>query len=446
MRAEVLFDKKSWKEIRELIRNTNLEFFNIVENISPNETCPLYIINFPYGALIGDHVSQFLPLSNGDYLRLNDPCIPIELSKDLGYGKDNSPIGMILNKKIELYIDLPEKKMTLPFTVQSPGDFFSYNHILDISQNINYAPNDILYAISGGRSCFLLPSINCQNKFSRLCRALEIKIKRPISLYEHCNLFKQILSSSKLNQMWNSTIMYFSEAWVNNIRCNPKWYGLRQYFHEVYARRSLFPINATHYNTAYSLLLERKNFKPNPYIFDTFKHIIQIMCGHSPGLAPLIDEELLPLNSLQEVFRECYGLNEIFPTIIGPSYFTPFAVNAEPVYYSLQIPTTSSFSPKSKKASVMVELKELYELCSTLLAELRCDEGFCKSTIIQYVAKNIAVSYHHNSEDTDRLISLTDNIVNLDLRFGQNNKQFAAENGKFFRGCVKIYKKEEPIF
>ncbi len=442
MSTEVSFTKISWDGIKEQIRRINIEFFDIVESIKPDDSCPLYVVSFPYGDLIGDQISQFLPLGNGDYLRLNDPSVPQHILRDLGYGRDNSPIAMILNKKIELYIDLPEKSMVLPFALKSPGDFFSYNHVLDLDQSINYAPNGILNAMSGGRSCFLLPSINCQTKFARLNRALEIKAKRPMSIYDHNNLFKQILKSPLVHHAWCSTIMYFSEAWVTHIKNNPKWYNLREYFHRIYARRALFPINATYYNTAYSHLLEKKNFKPNPYIFDTFKHIIQIMCGHSPGLAPLINEELLPLYQIQTSFREYYGLNEIFPTIMGPSYFTPLAIKADPVYYSLQIPTTNSFSPKSKKTSVMIELKELYDLCETLLAELRCDNGFCENTIIQYVAKNIAISYHHNTEDTEKLIALTDDLVKSDSRFSQNNVQLAAENGKFFRGCIKIYKRD----
>ena len=441
MDAELLIKKKIWNDVKESIKEINLEFFNIVEDINPDEDCPLYVINFPYGRLIGDHKSQFLPLENGEYLRLNDPKIPNNLLRDLGYGKNNSPIGLLVNKKIELYIDLPEKKMILPFMVLSPGDFFSYNHILDIGQSINYAPNAILYGMSGGRSCFLLPSINCQNKFSRLCRALEIKAKRPMSFYEHNHLFKQLLSKAQNNNPWASTLIYFSEAWVKNIKTNPKWYTLKQYFHRLYARRALFPMNVTHYNTSYSLLLEKKNFKPNPYIFDTFKHIVQIMCGHSPGLSPLIDEDLLPLKELQNIFSEHYGLNEVHPTIIGPNHFDPFATNPDPIYYSLQIPTTSTFSPKSKKSSVMVELKELFDLCETLLAELQCDTGFCSGTIINHIAKYLSISYHHNSQDIDNIILPTDILVDSDSRFGKNTMQLAAENGKFFRGCVKIYKR-----
>jgi hypothetical protein len=440
MISDLRIQRVSWDEVKDAIQNINSEFFNIVQNIKLNRECSLYLVEFPYGNLIGDHISQFLPVKSGEYIRLTDEGIPQFIKKDLGYGINNSPIGMVVKKKIELFIDLPEKKMVLPHMVLSPGEFFSYNHILDIEKSINYAPNGILYAMSGARSCFLLPSINCENKFSRLCRGLGLKIKRPINIYEQNNLFKQVLESNQINNAWASSIIYFSEEWVKNINENPEWYSLKQYFHSMNTRRTLFPLNVTHYNTAFSLLLEKMNFNPNPYVFDTFKHIVQIMCGQIPGLSPLVDEEFLPLNDLHHIFQEYYGFNEIFPTIMGPSLFDPFAKSPHPIYYSLQIPTTSSFSPKSKKTSVMVELKELFDLCETLLTELKCDKGFCANTIIQYIAKYLSISFHHNSQDIDNIILPVDSIIESDARFANKNKQLASENGKFFRGCVKIYK------
>lgn len=441
MNSDLAIQKVVWDDIKNLIQEINLEFFEIVDTINPNGSCPLYVVSFPYASLIGDHISQFVPLNNGGNIRLTDPNIPNYIKNDLGYGINNSPIGMVINKKIELFIDLPEKKMALPFMVLSPGDFFSYNHILDIGNHINYAPNGILYAMSGGRSCFLLPSINCDNKFSRMTRCLGIKAKRPFSIYEQNHLFNQLLKGNQINNKWSSSIIYFSEPWVKQIKTNPKWYELRQYFHRIYTRRALFPLNLPHYNTAFSLLLEKKNFNPNPYVFDTFKHIIQIMCGQTPGLTPLVDEELLPLNDLQYIFQEFYGLKETSPTIMGPSLFNPFSTNPDSIYYSLQIPTISSFSPKSKKTSVMVELKELFDLCGTLFEELRSDDGFCANTIIQYIAKFLSISFHHNSQDIDNLILPTDILVESDYRFGNN--AIAAENGKFFRGCVKIFKQND---
>jgi len=429
-----------WDDIKVSVSQFNPEFFEIVETIQPRHDCPLYEVKFPYGNLIGDHISQFLPLKNGKYIRLNDPNVPGFVLADLGYGKNNSPVGMVFDKKMEIYVDLPEKKMVFPFLVNSPGDFFSLNHVLDIGQDINYAPNGLLYCMSGARSCFLLPSINCHNKFSKLCRNLQIQARKPTSVYDHSYLFQQILASPITKSSWVSTIIYFSESWINNIKKNPKWYNLKQFFYKTYAARGLFPINATHYNTSYSLLLEKKNVKPNPYIFDTFKHIIQIMCGYSPGLTPLADEELLPLNAIQNAFREHYDLSSIHPTIIGPSHFNPFLDKPDPIYYSLQIPTTNSFSPKSKKASTMVELKELYDLSKMLLKELSSEMGFCANTVIQYVAKNISPSFHHNSKDIDSIILSTNNIIQSDNRFEQLDSQAFAENGKFFRGCVKIAK------
>ena len=242
------------------------------------------------------------------FTRLNDTTLPSEIEIHLGYGKTTSPLGMVLDKQFEWFVDLPKKNITLPILIQKPGDFFSYGKLLDINSKFNYSPMGVLTAISGARSVFSIPSIGCQTKLSKLCRELGIKAKQPNHMYDHFKLFKTIFSSNILENSWTSSIIYFSENWIHNIKTNPEWLHVQQYFYGVFAQNAVYLKNTPYYQTTYSILLEHTNQKPNPYLFDTFRHIIDMMTGEIPGFSPQLSNELIPLDILHEVFIKYYGL------------------------------------------------------------------------------------------------------------------------------------------
>lgn len=434
--------KVYWDEIKNDVKKANFEFYEIVEAIHPGSDCPLYLLQFPYGELIGDHISQFLPLTKGGYIRLNDPQIPNELLKHLGYGKNDSPLGMILDKNFEIYVDLKNKKTTLPFRVQKPGDFLNYVRTLNINHELNYAPNGVLSMVSGARTTFVLPSIGCSNKFSKMCRTLKMREPKPTISYEHHSLFRAVLNQAA--SPWRASLIYFSETWIDNIKKNVDWYPLQKFFFKLLTKKSQYYVNLHHYNTAYSLILEKTNLKPNPYLFDTFKHLIDIMVGETPGFAPTTHENNLPLELLQQILIDAYGLKHVVPTIISPDVFNINYRGSLPIYYSLQIPTIRSYSPKSKNSSVMVDMRELQFLFSRISNELIKDNDYCSNTIIQFAFQNLSFSFFHNSNDIDGTVGQARNIIVGDQRYlyiagsEPNAKIPSAEDAKFFRGCVKI--------
>jgi hypothetical protein len=138
------------------------------------------------------------------------------------------------------------------------------------------------------------------------------------------------------------------------------------------------------------------------------------------------------------------GLKGTVPTIMAPSYFDIQADKADPIYYSLQFPTTRTFSPNSKKSSTMAAMRELKSMCEELLGELIKDNYFCSNTIIQHIAKSMSVSFFHNTEDMDGLIDCVTKLIDSDDRFLYSTQQMQglipAGDSKFFRGCIKIEK------
>ena len=83
-------EKLYWTDIRNTVKKTNSDFYHLVNALNPGHDFPLYLIRFPYGELIGDKSSQFLPIADKKFLRLNDPDLPTEWQQHLGYGKKSS--------------------------------------------------------------------------------------------------------------------------------------------------------------------------------------------------------------------------------------------------------------------------------------------------------------------------------------------------------------------
>ncbi|WP_058525061.1 hypothetical protein [Legionella birminghamensis] len=445
--SNLALERLVWPDIKQKIKLINKEFYDLIDEINPCSEYPIYRLDFPYGVLLGDELSQFIFTKNNSLLRLNSTQLPEPLKSELGYGLNSSPVAMVLDKYLEWYVDLPQKKITLPIRVQKPGEFFSYTKLLDVDSPHNYSPMGVLSLMSGARSIFMLPSIGCQHKLTKLGRELNAKLKTPQFLYDQFDLFNKILNKSSTK--WKSSIIYFSEKWMTSIKYDPKWYKVQRYFYKIFAASALYQKNLPHYQTAYSLLIERTNQKPNPYLFDTFKHLMDIMAGEMPGFKPLTDSDLLPIEVLQEVFLQVYNLKNIAPTIVGPDYFNLKDSTSSPIYYSLQFPTTRTFSPASKQSSTMSALKDLQDISQELIMELAKDNHFCSNTIIQDIAKTINISFFHNSNDIDGEINNIDYLVKFDSRFSFSSalqtNLFPSKDSKFFRGCIRFSHRTEVI-
>jgi len=79
----------------------------------------------------------------GVFYRLSDPNAPKDIIKHLGYGKNDSPLGMVLDKNFEIYIDLKEEGITSPSIIYSPGDIFSFMRNLSRKINREYSSNSV---------------------------------------------------------------------------------------------------------------------------------------------------------------------------------------------------------------------------------------------------------------------------------------------------------------
>lgn len=437
--------KTCWDDVRDRVKKVSPDFAKIVDNLSPDKSFPLYLAYYPYGDLKGDTISPFMPKIDGGSYRLSDPDAPKDVTNHLGYGSTSSPLGMLLEKKIEYFIELKDLKTTIPWQIISPGAIFPLGRMLKNTSQRIYSPNGILTAVAGARSVFTLPKIGCMTNHLTLQRDYNIQTPPPKSLHEHWDIFKDIVRHEQINCDWRACILYFSKNWVDKINNSTAWYPLKELMLEFAWRSCEYQRNSIYYNIAYSLIQNKRNLKPNPYLADTACHLFAIAAGAVPGYAPLLDNDSLPLDILQKAFVESYGLKKYIPTIMGPAQFFLEDEASQPIYYSLQRPSTLTFSPKSRSlASTSFEMRELKHIVNVFANELSKESNLLSDTIISEVAKKIEFKYYHNKDDKHHAILNSSEIAHYDNRFSSKFAKSAAPesvyaaDAPFVRGCVSI--------
>jgi len=436
--------KTTWDKVRHRVAKVEPIFAQLVDEIGPDKSFPVFLAYFPYGEIEGDTISPILPRINGGSYRLSDPDVPKEVYKHLGYGATSAPFGMVLDKNFELFIDLKDEKRTIPWLIYSPGDFFPFSRILIKNNSRIYAPNGILTSVSGLRSIFMLPNIGCTKNHSNLQDEFKLKKSAPKSLYDHWDVFKELVNKS--NYEWRACMLYFSSKWTDKLQNDKNWIALKLYLHELSWKKYEYQQNRIYYDFVFSIIQKKRGLKPNPYLTDTAKHLFEISIGAAPAYAPQCDDGSLPIELLQKIYVECYGLKKYLPTIMAPVHFN-FENAVDSVYYSLQNPSTFVFSPKSRKTlNALVELREMEHIMKRFIEELSKPNSICCDTIMGSIAKKMEFKYFHNERDSQGVITPTNILSSFDNRFdAMHYKHKAIEasfaiDAPFLRGCISIKK------
>jgi hypothetical protein len=432
-----------WQDVREKVAKVQPVFAQIVDELGVDKKFPLYLAYYPYGALKGDTLSTFIPKVDGGYYRLTDPNAPKDIIKNLGYGMSSAPLAMLLEKNMELFIDLKDEGVTIPAVIYKPGDMFPFARILSRNSERVYAPNGVLTLTSGIRSTFMLPNIGCSTHHLNLQRDFNIKNHAPKTLYEHWDVFKELVNSQVIGSTWRSCLMYFSRQWLAKLDADPAWHKMKLFLHELAWTHYEYERNHLYYDVAFSVMQKKRNLKPNPYLVDTARHLFAVALGAAPGYAPATDDRALPLDVIKRVYVDSYGLKKYYVSLMHPLHYS-FESDKYPVYYSLQHPSTRVFSPKSRKiSSTLAELRELDHITRIFTSELSNPENMCSDTIIGSVSHDIEFNYFHNKVDRHGIVKHSSKIADMDDRFSLNdlesNLAVFSSDAPFVRGCVCIY-------
>lgn len=440
--------KVTWQDIRHEVARIEPILAKIIDDISPDASFSLYKAYYPYGSTIADPARMYLPSKDGVY-PLDQGDFSDDVISDLGYGRTSWAMGVVLEKNIEAFIDFEDSNSTIPWMIYKPGTIFPYAKLLSEQNSRNYAPNNILTIVSGARSAFMLPNIGCNTHHNNLQKNHRVQSPPPKTLYEHWHVFKEIINSHTIEAEWSSCLLYFSEKWVRHMREDPAWVSLKMYLHQLAWSHFEYRRNYIYYEIAFSRIQKKRNLKPNPYLMDTASHLFKTALGDAPGFVPASDNDSLPLDVIQSVYTDSYGIKKHLPTVMHPGYFTFDQQNKLPVYYSLQNPSTFVFSPKSRKASsTLFEMHELEHIMKVFMCELSDEKSICNGTVFGELIKNISFKYFHNEHDFHGVVSHSSEIEATDQRYSHVSSRskvdgaMFASDAKFLRGCIGIYTKQ----
>ena len=439
-------DKVFWNDISAAIKRVNKDFWEKVEKLQPDETYPLYLVSFPYGSLIGDDKSQFIPTRDNSYYRLNSPDAPQDIKEHLGYGSDSSPLGLVIDKTIEFFVDAPDRKVTIPKKIVYPGEFINFSRILNFTKREKakpVIPNGLLKAMAGARTTFSLPYLTCNASFIKLERDIGELSKIPECQYDHFQLFSDIANSERYNEDWELKFVYFSEKWIQSIMHDSKWTEVKSLIYQTAWDDTSYQRSQYFFDVSFSIMKEQENAKQNPYVYDTARHIFDIAIGAFPGLAPSISSDLVPINSIQSALINSYGLKKYIPTIITPSYFS---LDAKlPVYYSMHYPTLRLFTPMSatNKKSVLSEFQNLSRAIHKFTKRIKDENSIWNGTILKDAAEQLQFDFVHTSSREGVSITYPQHVTEKDPRFLFVHAENAIArtpslDGNFFRGCVSL--------
>ncbi len=428
--------KVFWPDIRSSMEHVNPIFFSLIDKLSPDDKFPMYLVDYEYGDLVGDDDGIFLPTKTGQYVRLDSEYTPRPILSDLGYGLKNSPLGMFFDKSFEWFLNTSDEQInkTFPLYLDPPGTIFSIGHIINYGYKATHLPNGILFVTAGSRSNFMIPKIGCGVMHSRIQKNYNITKPAPRSYHDHADIFKDIVKNRCYNKEWRGSVLYFSESWIENISKDSAWKDVRDYFYKISNHRSEFAINGDYYNHVYRVANKRNNLKSNLLIYETARHLFEILLGAKLGFAPAVDNEALPLSFIREVYSECYKL-EYLPIVAIPAYYKLAA--PEPVYYSLQYPSLCSYSPKARNASTTLsDLIALIDVIYKYQKDFSLPIRECKNTILEEVSKTVKFEFYHSATEGDTFIKSPEIIPVKDERF-RGELKFPG-NAAFFKGCISI--------
>lgn len=434
--------KVFWKDVRNEVAQVNPSLSSIIDDIDPSNDYALYKASYPYGSVIIENGIFHIPLSDGSIAPLHDQLISNQIKTDLGYANGGLPVGIVLNKSYELFINT--KNCTLPILVAQPGSIIALWKELEPASHFH--PTRIFNINAGARCIFMLPNISDLALHKNLKRDFNVRQQPPKNLLDQWEIFKTIAHHPASKCNWSTELLFFSGKWFEKIKNDKAWQPLYLMLLQNVWNSCAYERNQMFYDFTISCAQANRNLKPNPYITDTLRHLLMIGLGTGVGFSIATNDILGPVELFQKVYLESYGLRRYVPAVMHPMHFSLYKAN-NPVYYSLSLPTTLAFSPKSRKiSSTLHDLSELKHILTVFFDEVRCNRLKIEDTVIGKLATHINFDFFHNKHDMHGEIQSTREMIKGDFALlynltRYNNREF-AESGAFIRGCIRISHKE----
>jgi hypothetical protein len=431
--------KVYWKDVRNDVARVQPELATIIDNLDPGNDYPLYLAKYCYGDKIIDNGKFFMPTESGLLVPKDGSNVNRELQADLSYSKTHVPLGILLKNSCET--QLVSSQRTIPHVLFHEGSFLAlWKWLTDFN---NFHPAHIFNVTSGADTTFLLPDIKNSDSFRKLRQAFGYSIKTPKNLLDHSEIFRVINKHSKTDDPWHTSILFFTDNWINKINStDKKWIYLRCFLYKFAHDKSDYWRNNIFLNHAFSGLKENKKLKLNPYLENIVKHIIMLSTGNVAGFGTVINDSAGPFSLIQKSILEIYQLKNYVPTIMQPMHLE---INdpSSCIYYSLNLPTSIEYSIKNRESVTNLEiLKELKLLVYAFREEVMAGKLRFNNTLLYNILEQVDFDFFHTKEDPLGEIMLTEEMPKKDSTLLKcmvkcNSRQF-AHTSAFVRGCIRI--------
>lgn len=260
-------------------------------------------------------------------------------------------------------------------------------------------------------------------------------MKKPDNLLDQRDVFEKI-SKRQYRDKWYVDVLFFTKEWFtqeNEKALEPfKLFLYRQgWGSTTFLRDSLS------FKFEVSSILAEQELKPNPYIIDTIDHLYAIGYGYHPGFSAA-DNDAAPLDFFNEVLLEIYGVENV-PIFFGAQYFD--IAKDLPTYYSLYLPTLIDFSPRSRKASKVVDIVELHDVIRQISSYEGVSSG--KYEAVEYWSRMAKLNFYHTHQlDKYQMLQPTSEMPNHDSKLKNSLEKYPylpfGDSSSFLRGCVRI--------
>jgi len=431
------FEETRWSEIREKVFQVNPEFAAVVDSLKTKDKYPMYRVQYPFGSSIIDTGKFHFPTEEGHLVPLTDTAIPARIRENLGYHGGHVPLGLVLNRSVELFMRSEER--VIPFSLVKAGKFIG----LTLALSPAYVWPKAWHMTAGARSIFMLPKITDLASHRKLCRARNLKLPPARDLGTHWHLLTKIASDGGFSQPWHTEVLFFSKNWLEETLTD-SWLRFNYFLNKEGWAAVQYMLIKTVQDHFWDILireLTKYQIRTTAFIIDVTKYIIMVGLGSVPGFSPAINDEEAPVTGLQEDFIELYGLKNYAPTIMVPHHFE--VGHKRPVYWSLTMPThfESTVKPKTL-TSTLVTLREIREMMfhfkETLLKYAKSKDHSTEEFL-----NKVRFDFFHSEPDAENQIRLSLEMPKEDssLTFCSHSKgqRRFSDVSPFVRGCVRFF-------
>ncbi len=423
-----------WQEICREVAQINMPLFEIIESMAPEVRARCIKISYHYGDLIINNGVFHVPVASGKTIPLSSPEVPQWLRKSLSYCE--VPLGLLLNKHIEVYVDMEES--ITPLNSMIKGQLIGLFEVLDA---FDFAVTKPFWSVSAGiRSAFLLPKISERNRHMKLSRKFSIPNHTPTSYHDHWLIFQGLANVDEVKAQWKCEVLFFTNEWFEYPKDDPSGLKFLNFLYGRSWQQARFARDTVSLGLMwkrFTMLLDQKGLKPRPYLADTVKNMIAIAKGAAPAFVPSSDsEDPLPAQWIKEVYVDLYGLKEYLPTIMHLSNLKQS--NNPAVYYSLSHPILLAGSESGRQGTaIMTDLRDLKLLLDTLKNSFATEEFHQ----IHNTLEGIQFDFYHTELDNFQDIQPVEDLIQEDTRFSQDTSYFPDRticlSSPFLRGCVR---------